>query len=270
MFNLIRLKDSKLSTRASWLFASGLLLIMGGSLCVLSLFFLQSIGQIEHEFIARSNQQARETIFLKLNEMATRSMDWAYWDETYQLLRQGDSEFAARNLSAESLKTNDVDLMVFLSRQGQVREAVELSPTAPGILQPLTPSRWQALSSSEAIGSRLSFLLQRPDQERKPVSGIIALQGEPYLIAVTPVLTSLYQGPIAGWMIWGKRIKSFFPAQYQRILATDAQLLSLQQYPMSVDNTVESDANLEIREQSDRILALSKLQDLNHHVVGFI
>lgn len=131
MFNLIRLKDSKLSTRASWLFASGLLLIMGGSLCVLSLFFLQSIGQIEHEFIARSNQQARETIFLKLNEMATRSMDWAYWDETYQLLRQGDSEFAARNLSAESLKTNDVDLMVFLSRQGQVREAVELSPTAP-------------------------------------------------------------------------------------------------------------------------------------------
>lgn len=270
MFNVIRLKDSKLSTRASWLFASGLLLIMGGSLCVLSLFFLQSISQIEHEFIARSNQQARETIFLKLNEMATRSMDWAYWDETYQLLSRGDSEFAARNLSAESLRTNDVDLMVFLSRQGQVREAVELSPAAPGVMRPLTPSRWQALSSSEAIGSRLSFLLQRPDQEKKPVSGIIALQGEPYLIAVTPVLTSLYQGPIAGWMIWGKRIKSFFPAQYQRILATDAQLLSLRQYPMSVDNPAESDANLEIREQSDRILALSKLQDLNHHVVGVI
>jgi diguanylate cyclase (GGDEF)-like protein/PAS domain S-box-containing protein len=269
MFNFLRLKDSKLSTRATWLFAGGLLVIMGGSLCVLSLFFLHSIGQIEQDNISRSNQQARETISLKLNDMATRSMDWAYWDETYQLLTQGDSEFAARNLTAESLRTNDVDLMVFLDRQGQLREAVTLS--ASGVqIQPLGTRRWQELNASEAIGSQLESMRQRPNVDTKPLSGIIALQGEPYLIAVTPVLNSLYQGPVAGWMIWGRRIRAFFPFQFQRILATDAQLLPVQLSSHPGEPTPTSVGEIEIRTHDDRIQASSPLWDLNHHVVGII
>ena len=77
MFNFIKFNDRRLATRATWLFAGGLLLIMGGSLCFLSLFFIHTIGDIERDFIARGNIQARQSIQLKLNEMATRSMDWA-------------------------------------------------------------------------------------------------------------------------------------------------------------------------------------------------
>lgn len=210
MFNFIKFNDRRLATRATWLFAGGLLLIMGGSLCFLSLFFIHTIGDIERDFIARGNIQAHHSIQLKLDEMATRSMDWAYWDETYQLLTHGDAGFAERNLSADSLKTNDVDLMVFIQRNGHPVTAVELSPEDKQ-LTPLAPDRWQALTSRDALGERLAVLRERPDQDTKPLAGVITLAGEPYLIAITPVLNSLYQGPVAGWMIWGQRIRGFFP-----------------------------------------------------------
>ena len=269
MFNFIKFNDRRLATRATWLFAGGLLLIMGGSLCFLSLFFIHTIGDIERDFIARGNIQARQSIQLKLNEMATRSMDWAYWDETYQLLTHGDAGFAERNLSADSLKTNDVDLMVFIQRNGHPVAAVELSPEDKQ-LSPLAAERWQALTSHDALGERLAALRKHPDQDTKPLAGVITLAGEPYLIAITPVLNSLYQGPVAGWMIWGQRIRSFFPARYQQILAADTKLLSPQATPGADHELRMANERLHIREEPHQIQAFSELDDLNHHTVGII
>ena len=269
MFNIIRLKDCRLATRATWLFAGGLLLIMGGSLCFLSLFFIHTIDNIERDFIASGNLQARQSIQLKLNEMAMRSMDWAYWDETYQLLTGGDAEFSERNLSADSLKTNDVDLMVFIQRSGHPVEAVELLPGS-NLLHPLSAERWQALASHDALGDRLAIMSKQPDQDTKPLSGVITLAGEPYLIAITPVLNSLYQGPVAGWMIWGQRIRSFFPDRYQQILAADSKLLPPMASPKAHHELLMANEHIKIREEQNQIQAFSELDDLNHHAVGVI
>ena len=269
MFNFINLKDCRLSTRATWLFAGGLLLIMGGSLCFLSLFFIHELGDIERDSIAHGNQQARAAIQLKLDDMATRSMDWAYWDETYQLLTQGDAGFAERNLSSDSLKTNDVDLMGFIRRDLTQVTAVELNAT-DGSMQAIPPSRWQKLISHDALGERLDVLAQRPDQDTEPLSGIIVWSGEPYLVSITPVLNSLYQGPVAGWMIWGKRIRAFFPDRYQQILATEAKLLPPLAMPVTHQELQTADGMLKIREQPDRIQSFSELDDINQHTVGII
>ena len=269
MFNSIKFNDRRLATRATWLFAGGLLLIMGGSLCFLSLFFIHTIGDIERDFIARGNIQARQSIQLKLDEMATRSMDWAYWDETYQLLTHGDAGFAERNLSADSLETNDVDLMVFIQRNGHPITAVELGPEKEQ-LTPLSPARWQALASHDALGERLAVMRKNPDQDTKPLAGVVTLAGEPYLIAITPVLNSLYQGPVAGWMIWGQRIRSFFPARYQQILAADTKLLSPQAAPGADHEIRMANERLQIREEPHQIQAFSELDDLNHHTIGII
>ena len=269
MLNFIQLKDCRLATRATWLFAGGLLLIMGGSLCFLSLFFIHAIGDIERDFIASGNLQARQSIQLKLNEMATRSMDWAYWDETYQLLTRGDAEFAERNLSADSLKTNDVDLMIFIQRSGHLVEAVELLPGSD-LLHPVSSERWQALASHDALGDRLAIMRKQPDQDTKPLAGVITLAGEPYLIAVTPVLTSLYHGPVAGWMVWGQRIRVFFPARYQQILAADSKLLPPMATPEAHHELLMANEHIKIREEPHQIQAFSELDDLNHHAVGVV
>ena len=265
-----RFRNSRLATRATLLFAGSLLLVMGGSLLLLCLFFLSSIAEIENQFLTRSNHQARETINLRLNEMATRSIDWAYWDETYRMLTIGDPDYRQRNLNVESLHANDVDLMLFLDRRGQIRLGCMLDENHSE-LRSLSAAIQQQLLSETGIGSRLAFALAHPDVELKPVSGIITLQGSPWLIAMTPVLSSEFQGPVAGWMIWGKSVNAFFPSRFMKILTTEAQLkpadttyrLSKQATPVS-----SPDPEVQLWLQGDRLLAYSDLLDINQHRIA--
>ena len=159
--------------------------------------------------------------------------------------------------------------MVFIQRNGHPVTAVELSPEDKQ-LTPLAPDRWQALTSRDALGERLAVLRERPDQDTKPLAGVITLAGEPYLIAITPVLNSLYQGPVAGWMIWGQRIRGFFPARFQQILAADSRLLAPQTAPGADLEILMANKRLQIREEPHQIQAFSELEDLNHHAVAII
>lgn len=88
---------------------------------------------------------------------------------------------------------------------------MELSPEDKQ-LSPLASERWQALTSHDALGERLAVLRKNPDQDIKPLAGVITLAGNPYLIAITPVLNSLYQGPVSRLDDLGATDRSFPPA----------------------------------------------------------
>lgn len=264
---LSRLRNIRLATRATLLFAVSLLMVMGTSLLVLGFFFLHSISDIESQLLVRANHQARESINLRLDEMAARSIDWAYWDETYRLLTSGDERYAQRNLNTDSFKTNDVDLMLFLDRRGQPKLASMLNPQRTELIA-VSAELSQELLSDDGLGSRIQHLLQHPDVEPRPISGIIMLQGIPWNVALTPVLTSEYQGPVAGWMIWAQAIPSFFPVRFSKILTSDAVLkvatdTAVQQHKITPLPSPDPEVTLWQAEQT--LFAASDIRDLNQH-----
>ena len=83
---LLSLKHIKLSTRTALLFGGGLLMILGLSILLTWFFFLREINALELKATTETNRQAHQTILLKLSDMAQRSGDWAFWDETFDIL----------------------------------------------------------------------------------------------------------------------------------------------------------------------------------------
>lgn len=81
---LLSLKHIKLSTRTALLFDGGLLMILGLSILLTWFFFLREINALELKATTETNRQAHQAILLKLSDMAQRSGDWAFWDETYK------------------------------------------------------------------------------------------------------------------------------------------------------------------------------------------
>jgi sensor domain CHASE-containing protein len=173
---LLSLKNIKLSTRTALLFGSGLLMILGMSILLTRFFFLHEINALELKATIAANRQAQQTIQIKLDDMARRSGDWAFWDETFELLTLGDADYYERNLNADSLKINDVDLMVFLSRNGDYVEGAQLNATADRS-DPLSPALLTELLSAQGMGPSLQQLLKTPRPVLKSVAGIISLRG---------------------------------------------------------------------------------------------
>jgi sensor domain CHASE-containing protein len=167
---LLAIKNIKLSTRTALLFGFGLLLIISLSISLTWFFFLREINALELHATIETNRQAQQTIQIKLNDMASRTGDWAFWDETYQLTTQGDASYRERNLNADSLKINDVDLMVFLSRTGEYVDGAHFSAEQHST-SPVSSVLLKELLSARGIGRQLNVLLHTPNPELKPVSG---------------------------------------------------------------------------------------------------
>ena len=71
-------KNIKLSTRTALLFGFGLLLIISLSISLTWFFFLREINALELHATIETNRQAQQTIQIKLNDMASRTGDWAF------------------------------------------------------------------------------------------------------------------------------------------------------------------------------------------------
>ncbi|MGL4204633.1 MAG: bifunctional diguanylate cyclase/phosphodiesterase [Aeromonadaceae bacterium] len=262
----------KLAVRATMLFAGALLIIMGGGMALLTVIYLHAIDEIEDEQIKQANNQAQHALQLSLSEMTRRSEDWSSWDETYHLLIQGDPDFKQRNLTPATLLSNDVDLMIFLDRTGHYREGAQLSQDHSQSSAP-SPDLLAQLLGPNGVTPMLQARVKEPETVLSALSGLLTLQNIPHLISMTPVLTSTQQGPVAGWMIWGRRLPDFFPARYQPMLPAETRLL------LPGDPTIPSTVptmlaqaidEVVLQYQPKRLLAYSQIRDLHQAEIALL
>ena len=202
--------------------------------------------------------------------MAGRSEDWSSWDESYRLLIHGDADFKRRNLNSATLLSNDVDLMIFLDRRGNYHEGAQLSADHSETQAP-TLALLSQLLGPQGLAPMLQARIKEPEKSYPPLSGLLTLQTIPHLISLTPVLTSTQQGPIAGWMIWGRRLPDFFPARYQPILPAATELLlpgdPAMPHALLAQQEQASDGVVLIH-QEEQMLAYSQIRDIQQRAIA--
>src|SRR3982751_677370 len=55
----------------------------------------------------------------QLDNLASVSSDWAYWDETYQFVEDGNQEYIDANLYDESVANLNLDFMLYVNSKGE-------------------------------------------------------------------------------------------------------------------------------------------------------
>lgn len=123
--------------------------------------------------------------------------DWAYWDDTYTFLKDGNQGYISSNLLVETFKAQQNHLVVFFNRKQELVWGKYLPPQGEQLLQlpkELSPI-FQAMLSDPQI-----------NRDGGGFSGLAALPQGLYSIVGKPVLTSNHQGPSTGWLIMGKAI----------------------------------------------------------------
>ncbi|WP_159098518.1 response regulator [Thiorhodospira sibirica] len=126
--------------------------------------------------------------------LATLAFDYAAWDDTYAFMHDPDPAYLSSNFIDQTFAHQGLNVAALIDVQGEVLFA-KYYDLAKDAERPL-PSALAQLLAQPSVLTRA--------QESGGVHGLIMLEGQPMFIASQPVLTSAYQGPARGVLIFAK------------------------------------------------------------------
>ena len=157
---------------------------------------------------------AMETERISLTEAI---QNWASRDESYNYIRTGDPEYIQRNLSDSVLIGLNIDLLAFVSPQGNIIH-VHLAGN---------PDPQSELPAEIAAHLQPGDELLRSASDRESRSGLLVTDQGPLLVVSAPLLKTSGEGPAAGTLLIGRVLDA---AELDRISSVVRFPLVLQPY----------------------------------------
>jgi PAS domain S-box-containing protein len=217
----MRLSLVALNTKTIFLILFGFFCIVFSSLLVIRSFFLLGIDTLETEGIHKASAQAKASIYQLISHQEALSYDWAHWDESYYLLKQGDKNFAARNFSTDGLNALNIDLMAFISKD-------------------LRPIEFYGREDKAKINDFLHQMLRDPCiddyfthysgdliESAASKSGLLKFDRALWGISITPIRDSLGTSNVSGWLIFAHNLTAHFHNDFVDSSSTVNSLLTL-------------------------------------------
>ncbi|MDD2463020.1 MAG: CHASE4 domain-containing protein [Desulfobulbus sp.] len=179
------------------------LIIVCTLVCILTLSFLAvSFSLVMTKFQQLETDEAQVNLERVVNELNNSRKkleslvgDWAPWDDTYAFVRELNHDYIEKNLSAESFRTLGINFMLFFDNSNQLvfSQFFNLDQTTA-----MSPD----LSAIFALKAMPNFFQFATHQTRK--SGLIRSSTTAVLIAGAPIVTSTYDGPSRGTLVFGR------------------------------------------------------------------
>ncbi|WP_282066109.1 EAL domain-containing protein [Vibrio rotiferianus] len=218
-----RLLTLNLRYKTALYFSLGLLGMIISFLFISRYFFLYSLDELERTEITHANQQAHAVINMMVNQQREISYDWAHWDETYYLLKDGDIDaYRDRNLYIESIDTLALDLMVFVTLEGKILDSL----TREQDKQQSHEFVKQVISLPE-VKDHILNANNTLDIHRDSMAGLFKINQHVWSVSLTPVRNSEGDQNSPGWLVWGRDLNLRFPGDFSSILTANNQLVEL-------------------------------------------
>ena len=204
-----------------WTILGVILLTFVGLVLILSVS-LQSI--LVPHFHEEEDRSTRLNVQRVLGAMETERIslteaiqNWASRDESYDYIRTGDPEYIQRNLSDSVLIGLNIDLLAFVSSQGNIVH-VHLAGN---------PDPQSGLPAEIAAHLQPGDELLRSASDRESRSGLLVTDQGPLLVVSAPLLKTSGEGPAAGTLLIGRLLDT---VELDRFSSVVRFPLSLQPY----------------------------------------
>jgi sensor domain CHASE-containing protein len=87
---------------------------------VLYLVIMQGFLKLEQQYAEKNVMRARDVILDRINNLTIKSSDWAYWDDTYAFVDDGNKDFIQSNITFSAVTNLKLDFMIFANTARQV------------------------------------------------------------------------------------------------------------------------------------------------------
>ncbi|MGD9975600.1 MAG: CHASE4 domain-containing protein [Desulfatirhabdiaceae bacterium] len=157
---------------------------------------------LENEQVEKDMERIRLALQNEVRQIDTTCHDWSSWDEAYEFVQTGSSEFIESNLVDLTFVTNRINLLYYLNHESQVvwGKALDLNSMTPFHLPEFPPDIFPKNHPLIGFGATGSELRDRV------LKGFLVTGHGLMVVSSRPVLTSSEKGAARGTLIMGRLI----------------------------------------------------------------
>ncbi len=158
--------------------------------------FLENFNELETDEIRADALRLHTALQNELDDLGALCADWAAWDDTYQFMQDHNPQYLASNWVDGTFANLELNLAVLYDVQGNILYQNVFD---------LDAQQSASVSSSDREYFRASQLTKRASVGT--VTSVLSASGTPMLFCISPVLTSLDQGPQRGFLVFGRYLQ---------------------------------------------------------------
>ncbi len=177
-------------------FGGMLLVVLTVLFVVIEPMMTRTFARLEEADVRTHISRVENALMSEQNSMESTSEDWAAWDDTYAFAAGQMPSYVEDNVTVSSLMNLRMNVMLLTDAQGEALIAVEVDPEAEQLI-PLRADLLDILAPS-------SLLAGVDLVEGQWVTGIVRTGSGLLLVAAHTILTSQYEGPSRGVLVFGR------------------------------------------------------------------
>jgi len=132
--------------------------------------------------------------------------DWACWDEACRFVMDRNQKFIDTNAQNETLSSLRINVMLFVNDKGSIVYSKAIDSNTGN--ETAAPEELIKLVESGA-------LLTKEEDDR--ISGFVLLDKDPMFISCHPILTTKYEGPAKGTLIFGRYFDNTLLKSFEKL-----------------------------------------------------
>ena len=194
--------------------------VIGATYLIFSHVLMKEFDLIERERTEKNMSRVFEQLEVFRDDLTSRVIDWAMWDETYTFLAGKNPEYLESNMNYEALSPYELVHIAILDSKQRLVSGFQISAEKKEVLS-LTKQAHSAIISLPAI----AHFLNNPTST--PLHGIIVVDSTPLFVAVSAVTDNQRRNPSNGFLIFTRAFSSTLQAQVAKRTKLPLQFLPM-------------------------------------------
>ncbi|AKB19942.1 sensory transduction histidine kinase [Methanosarcina sp. WWM596] len=149
--------------------------------------------ELEQADTLKNVEKVQNVVSTEQSYLDNMVQDWACWDDTYQFIEDRNQEYINVDLQNQTLAGLKVNVMLFVNDTGFLTYAKSIDINT-GEEKPV-PEKLLELVESGVLSTK---------SEDDDIKGYVLLDEDPMYISCHPILTTKYEGPVKGTLIFGR------------------------------------------------------------------
>jgi len=148
---------------------------------------------LEQADTLKNVERVQNVVYTEQSYLDNMVQDWSCWDDAYRFIDDGNQEYINVNLQNQTLAGLKVNVMLFVNENGSLvySKSIDLNT---GEETPV-PEKLLELVESGALSTK---------SENDVIRGYVLLDKAPMFVSCHPILTTSYEGPMKGTLIFGR------------------------------------------------------------------
>jgi len=205
---------------------------------------VSNILELEQNDTLKNVERVQNAVSTEQRYLDYMVQDWACWDDTYKFIEDKNYKFIDVDIQNQTLTGIKVNLMVFINNAGTVVYAKSVDVDTGKEI----PVPKELLKMVEG-GNLLT------KSENDTIKGFVLLDKDPMFISCHPILTTKYQGPSRGTLIFGRYFDKALLQDFENITRSSllmyrADLDMPPDFQNKLENFSEATENIVIERRS--------------------